>query len=234
MNLACDTCAVSATAACAVLTREERAALAAAGRTRAIAKGEMLFAAGDADAACATLVTGALKVSSFDVDGQERILALVHPAGFIGELFAPFAHHDVVALTDSSLCTFARKDLEAAVERYPALARALLRRSQEDLVKSRTLLELTGQSSAEARLAALLYGFASAASDTSCHPSIHFELPLSRSEIASMLGLTIETVSRKLGTLEKAGAIRRNGKRGIELVDPALLQTISGQPTFGS
>lgn len=233
MNLACDTCAVSASAACAVLTREERTALVSAGRTRTIAKGEMLFAAGDEDAACATLVTGALKVTATDIDGQERILALVHPAGFIGELFEPFAQHDVVALTDSSLCTFARRDLEAAIELYPALARALLRRSQEDLVKSRSLLELTGQSRAEARLAALLHGFASAASDTSCHPSSHFELPLSRGEIAQMLGLTIETVSRKLGSLEQAGAIRRKGKRGIELVDPALLQAISGQPTFG-
>lgn len=234
MNVKCDTCPVSETAACAVLTGEERTALATAGRTRSIAKGEMLFAAGDEDAACATLVTGALKVTSVDADGNERILALVHPSGFIGELFSPFAHHDVVALTDSSLCTFARKDLEAAIERYPALARALLRRSQEDLVQSRSLLELSGQLSAEARLAALLHGFAAAASDTSCHPARQFELPLSRAEIANMLGLTIETVSRKLGSLEKAGAIKRNGKRGIELVDPALLQTISGQPTFGS
>ena len=47
--------------------------------------------------------------------------------------------------------------------------------------------------------------------------------PATFAEIADVLGLTIETVSRKLGSLEKAGAIRRNGKRGIELVDPALL-----------
>ena len=38
-----------------------------------------------------------------------------------------------------------------------------------------------------------------------------------------MLGLTIETVSRMLSRLEQAGAIRRKGKRGIELRDPALL-----------
>ena len=44
-----------------------------------------------------------------------------------------------------------------------------------------------------------------------------------------MLGLTIETVSRKFGELEELGAIRRKGKRGIELVDPAQLQAISGR-----
>ena len=44
-----------------------------------------------------------------------------------------------------------------------------------------------------------------------------------------MLGLTIETVSRKLGELEDMGAIRREGKRGIALLDAGLLQDVSGR-----
>ncbi len=229
MNLACSTCPVKETAACAVLTPEEREALSAAGRTRVLKRGEMLFAAGDEDAACATLQTGALKVSAIDQDGNEQILALVHPSGFIGELFAPFAHHDVVALTESRLCTFARRDIERAIEEYPALARALLRRSQADLLATRSLLELTGHASAEARLAALLHDFAAAASESSCHLARQFELPLTRGEIANMLGLTIETVSRKLGELEDMGVIRREGKRGILLREPEMLHEISGR-----
>ena len=229
MNLHCATCPVNETAACAVLTLEERDALAAAGRTRTLKRGEMLFAAGDEEAACATLISGALKVSAVDADGNEQILSLVHPAGFVGELFAPFAHHDVVALTESKLCTFARMDIERALDEYPALARALLRRSQEDLLATRCLLELTAHASAEARLAALLHDFAAAASHTSCHIASTFDLPITRGEIANMLGLTIETVSRKFGELEEMGAILRKGKRGIEVSDPALLQDISGR-----
>jgi len=229
MNLACATCPVRDNAACSVLTQEERDAMAAAGRTRTLKRGEMLFAAGDEEAACATLVSGALKVSAYDQDGNEQILSLVHPAGFIGELFAPFAHHDVVALTESTLCTFARSDIERAIEQYPALSRALLRRSQEDLLSTRKLLELTAHASAEARLAALLHDFAASASQSSCHLAIEFELPLTRGEIANMLGLTIETVSRKLGELEDTGAITRKGKRGIKVLDAELLQDISGR-----
>jgi CRP/FNR family transcriptional regulator len=189
----------------------------------------MLFAAGDDEAACATLVSGALKVSAIDREGTEQILSLVHPSGFIGELFTPFAHHDVVALTESRLCTFSRVDIERAIEDYPALSRALLRRSQEDLLATRNLLEMTAHASAEARLAALLHDFAVAASDSSCHLASEFELPLTRGEIANMLGLTIETVSRKFGELEEIGAIKRKGKRGIELVNPALLHELSGR-----
>lgn len=229
MTLACGTCPVRDTAACAVLTAEERTALAAAGRTRTLRRGEMLFAAGDEAAACATLLSGALKVAAVDAGGNEQILALVHPAGFIGEMFTPFAHHDVVALTESRLCTFARADIERAIEAYPALARALLRRSQADLLATRTLLELTGHASAEARLAALLHDFAASASDSSCHLAARFELPLTRGEIGNMLGLTIETVSRKLGELEELGAIRREGKRGIAVCDAELLRQISGR-----
>lgn len=229
MNLACSTCPVRDNAACAVLTPEERDAMAAAGRTRTLKRGEMLFAAGDEDAACATLISGALKVAAIDQDGNEQILALVHPAGFIGELFAPFAHHDVVALTESRLCTFARGDIERAINVYPALARALLKRSQADLLASRSLLELTGHASAEARLAALLHDFAAAASESSCHLAHEFELPLTRGEMGNMLGLTIETVSRKLGELEDMGAIIRKGKRGITVRDAQMLHDISGR-----
>ncbi|MDY7097828.1 MAG: Crp/Fnr family transcriptional regulator [Pseudomonadota bacterium] len=228
-KLACDDCPVRDSAACAVLTPEERTAMASAGRTRELKRGEMLFAAGDEETACATLVSGALKISGVDRDGNEQILALVHPSGFIGELFAPFAHHDVIALTDSRLCVFSKRDIGAAIESYPALARALLRRSQEDLLASRTLLSLTGNADAQTRLAALLHDFASAASASSCHGALHFDLPLTRGEMANMLGLTIETVSRKLGEIETLGAIARTGKRGIEVLDPAKLLALSGR-----
>ena len=229
MKLACETCPVRDSAACSALTEEERDAMAGAGRTRVVKRGEMLFAAGDDQAACATLVSGALKVSAVNKDGDEQILALVHPSGFVGELFAPFAHYDVTALTDSKLCTFARVDMDRAIETYPALARALLRRAQDDLLATRNLLELTSHTAAEARVAALLHDFAAAASTSPCHLASHFDLPLTRGEIGNMLGLTIETVSRKLGELEEVGAIARKGKRGIELIDPALLQTLSGR-----
>lgn len=229
MSLACANCPVRDSAACAVLTESERDALASVGRTRNLKRGELLFAAGDEETSCATLVSGALKVVAYDVDGNEQILALIHPSGFIGEMFAPFAQHDVVSLTDSRLCTFARADMDRAIDEYPALARALLRRSQEDLHAARSMLELTARASAETRLAALIHDFAQAASDSPCHPAQSFDLPLTRGEMANMLGLTIETVSRKLGELEEMGAIRRHGKRGIELVDPALLQSLSGK-----
>lgn len=228
MSLECATCPVRERAACAALSESERTALARAGRTRTLKRGETLFVAGDDNDACATLIEGALKVAGTDEDGTEHILALIHPAGFIGELFQPFAHHDVVALTDSRLCVFARSEMEDALQRHPALAQALLRRSQEDLHESRKLMALTARRGASDKIAALILELAQAASHSPCHPSASFDLPLTRGEIAALLGLTIETVSRSLTALEDEGLIRRNGARGIDLVDPARLEERAG------
>lgn len=229
MSLACANCPVRERAACSVLAEDERDALAKVGNTRVLERGEMLFAAGDEETACATLVSGALKVSTVDREGEEQILALVHPAGFVGEMFRPFAHFDVTALTDSRLCTFSRKDMQGALEQFPALTQALFRRSQEDLHEARELLALTGHGSAQEKVASLVLAFARAASDSPCHPAQHFDLPLSRGEMANMLGLTIETVSRQLTRLDRDGVIRKKAARGIELVDPARLTVLSGR-----
>lgn len=225
--LACATCPVRDRAACAALDEEQRGELTRLGFHRSLKRGDTLFRAGDDPDHCATLISGALKIAQVDAGGTEHILALVHPAGFVGELFAPVAHHDVIALTDSRLCVFPRRQYEEVVTRYPALGRALLRRSSEDLFESRALMALMNGRTAGQRVAGFLLGMANAASDSPCHPAKAFDLPVTRGEIASLLGLTIETVSRQLTNLEKNKVIARSGARGIELIDAARLGTMA-------
>jgi CRP/FNR family transcriptional regulator, anaerobic regulatory protein len=224
--LACASCPVRDRAACAALNEQERDELARLGRHVTVRRGGTVFAAGDESVACATLISGALKISTFGSDGTERILSLVHPAGFVGEMFSPVARHDVIALTDSKLCVFGRHDYEKAVERFPALGRALLRRSAEDLFASRSIIDLMSRRSAKQKVAGFLLALAQAASDSPCHAQARFELPLSRDEIAGVLGVTIETVSRQIGRLEKELIIAREGRRGIRLLDPGRLKAL--------
>ena len=227
-SLNCATCPVRERAACAALSDEERGELARIGRRRKVARGETIFAAGEDVGSCATLISGALKIASTGADGTERILSLVHPAGFVGEMFAPIAHHDVVALADSELCLFSRDQYEAAVDRFPALAKALLRRSAEELFDARSLVELQARRDSKGRVAGFLMAMAEAASHSPCHPAEAFDLPLTRGEIAGLLGLTIETVSRQLTALERDGAIIRDGARGIQVADAARLKALAG------
>ena len=54
------------------------------------------------------------------------------------------------------------------------------------------------------------------------------DLPFSRDDIADLLGLRAETVSRSLLALEQAGLIRRDGPRKIEILDPDGLAAVAG------
>ncbi|QIL01613.1 Crp/Fnr family transcriptional regulator [Sphingomonas sinipercae] len=225
--LACATCPVRDRAACSALTEDQRSELTQLGQHRTLRRGETLFATGDEGFACATLISGALKIASFSADGTERILSLVHPAGFVGEMFAPVERHDVVALTDSNLCVFARKDYERAIERFPALGRALLRRTAQDLFESRSAIDLMSRRSAQQKVAGFILSIARSASESPCHAAAQFDLPLSRAEIAGVLGLTIETVSRQLSRLEREGVIARQGRRGVRLVDAVRLEQLA-------
>jgi len=222
-TLACDVCAVRQRAACAALDPADRVELARLGFHQRLKRGDTVFSAGDENDRSATLISGVLKLSTFDRDGTEHIVSLIHPAGFVGELFTPVAHHDVIALTDCELCIFPRVEYERALQRFPELGRALLRRSTQDLLDTRELLASVTGRTAMQRVSGLLLALARAASDSECHVSRQFDLVLTRGEIASLLGLTIETVSRKLTKLEKTGIIRREGARGIEIRDVSAL-----------
>jgi CRP/FNR family transcriptional regulator len=51
-----------------------------------------------------------------------------------------------------------------------------------------------------------------------------FDLPLTRGQIADVLGLTIETVSRQMTRLKIAGIIALPGGRAVTISDERALQ----------
>ena len=225
--IVCATCPVADRAVCSALSPEDRAELARIGTHRRYARGETIVAAGDPNTVCATLTRGAAKMSTIDRDGTERIVALVHPAGMLGQMFAPAATLHVTALTDSEACLFPRSQFEALRDTRPALAGRLLSELGRELDESRALIDLISKRQARGRVAALILAFARAASPAPCHDETAFELPLTRGEMAQLLGITIETVSRTLTALEKEGTIRRVGSHGIVVLDRGQLETLA-------
>lgn len=220
---ACADCPVRDQAICAALDADELDALSAIGDHRSYARGETIFAAGDDSIACATLISGAAKLSSFDAQGVERIVGLVHPAGFLGQLFAATTGHDAVALTNTRLCVFPRAGFERLMAEHPKLTRSILERTIAELKASQELTELIGRRDVKARLSGLILALARAASASPCGMASEFDLILSREEMAGLIGTTIESVSRRLTELERDGIIERKGARGLIIRDaPAL------------
>ncbi len=219
----CADCPVADRAVCASLDESDRSALAKLGHRRRFRRGDTLVRADEPNLVAATLVSGAAKISNIDADGVERIVALVHPAGLLGQCFAPRNPHFVTALSDGEACLFPRDRFETAIAAHPALATRVLAETVRELEESRMLIDMIGKRSATARVAALLLAFARAASASPCHDAVRFDLPLTRGDMAQLLGLTIETVSRQLVALEQDGLIAREGRRGIAIRDPDAL-----------
>jgi CRP/FNR family transcriptional regulator, anaerobic regulatory protein len=220
----CGQCKVRDQALCGVLSDAELAPLAACGVQRSLARGETLVRAGDPAPICANIQRGLMKISHINPAGQEVIVGLLWPGDFVG---APFrddqaAPHDVVALTPVSLCVFPQRHMERSLIAHPTMERALLSRTLTELEAARTRVSQLARATALARVASFI-GDALRRSEHDGETVTTIELPLSRGEMADLLGLTIETVSRQMTRLKSAGVIGLPGGRHVVIHDPDAL-----------
>ena len=236
---ACDTCIVRNRAICAALDHDELSLLNRIGRRRNLVAGESLMWEGEDSILVANVVEGVLKLSTGTEDGREQIVGVVYPSDFIGRPFGPTTFHGVTALTDARVCLFGRSDFDAFARAHPALEHKLLERTLAELDRTRRWMLLLGRKSAGERLASFLLELserltvpacAHVADDLAATESglSRFTLPFSRQQIADVLGLTIETVSRQFTRLKAEGAIDLPSRREVAIIDRALLEAEAG------
>jgi CRP/FNR family transcriptional regulator, anaerobic regulatory protein len=232
MTRRCETCGVRDRALCSGLDDAELAELNRLGVQRRLVRGDTLVRAGDPPMLCANLQTGVMKIRASTADGAETIVGLLYPGDFVGQPFANSNHHDIVAVTDVELCVFPRRPFERALADHPRMERLLLERTLAELDRARQGLVRMANASAGARVAGFVDDIGRRQAPA-CRPAAlpvcrpadlpAFELPLSRGEMADLLGLTIETVSRQLKRFEAAGVMQLVGRRGVIVRDaPAL------------
>lgn len=221
----CAACLVRDQALCASLADDELFVLSNIGRSRLLARGETVIWAGDDDAVCANLVSGALKMTAATVDGREQIAGLLFPGDFVGQPFAEEATLTFSALIDSEICVYPRTAFVAALASHAALERLLLQRTMAALDDARSRMLTLGRRSAGEKVAGFLLELSARLPrrmDGDGH--MVFDLPLGRAQIADVLGLTIETVSRQLTRLKNAGVIATAGRRTVAIRDPEALE----------
>jgi CRP/FNR family transcriptional regulator len=228
MTRRCSDCGVRDRSLCGSLNDTELVHLARLGVQRRLVRGESLVRADDPPLICANLQSGAMKVSSVTAGGDEAIVGLLYPGDFIGRPFAGSDHHDVVALTDVELCVFQRADFERALTEHREMEQKLLQRTLAELDRARRWLMLLGRATATARVAGFLDDVQRRLGVNDCQrgmatESVAFDLPLSRGEMADLLGLTIETVSRQMTRLRAGGIIDLPGGRAVVIRDAAAL-----------
>ncbi|MBH0115111.1 Crp/Fnr family transcriptional regulator [Novosphingobium sp. YJ-S2-02] len=230
----CDLCVVRNRAICASLDAKELEALNAIGRTRTISPGESLIWEGEDSVLVANVIDGVLKLSTNTEDGREQIVGVVYPSDFIGRPFGGTSGHGVTALTESRVCVFSRRDFDAFAREHPSLEHKLLERTLGELDRTRRWMLLLGRKSAAEKLASFLVEMSERLDGAGC--SVDFDkpnqrrlvLPFSRQQIADVLGLTIETVSRQFTRLKNDGVIDLPSRREVVILNMDALAAEAG------
>lgn len=221
----CSACPARERAICADLPDPVLDAMYRMGRTELLRRGETLMWESDEALVLGTVRSGLLKLTASLDDGREQILGLAFPGDFVGRPFAARAGHCVTALADTRLCVFRRASFEGFAQEQPAVEHALLGRALDELDRARRWMLLLGRKTAPERVATLLREIADR---TGAASGERVDLPITRQQMADLLGLTIETVSRNMTRLKRAGTIHLPDTHSFVILDEAALALQSG------
>lgn len=224
----CRECLVRDTSLCSSLTDHELHALSDLGRRRTVPQGQVVTWAGDLVTSFANVVSGALKVAAATADGREQIVGLLFAGDFVGQMFTDEASLTVTALTETSLCSFPRAGFERELDAHSPMERMVLERTVASLNEARERMLSLGRRTAQERVAGFLVQLADRSGTRRDDGATDVSIPMSRSEMADMLGLTIETISRQLTRLKAAGLILvAKGERGCSVPDLRRLRRLA-------
>lgn len=190
--------------------------------TRSFEKGEMIYRAGDKGGTLFVLHTGRAKIYRLNANGKEQVLRLVEPGEFIGELslFSSIPLTDnAQALEATTMCILQGERLKELMTKYPSIAFRVMDELSRRLQKAENRIEDISLSSVNKRVARALLELSEGKQV--------INLPMTKGDLASQLGMTQETLSRKLASLQEEGLIVLKGHRKIIIKDKSELDKIS-------
>ncbi|MFN4327505.1 MAG: fumarate/nitrate reduction transcriptional regulator Fnr [Limnobacter sp.] len=194
---------------------------------RRIPKGEGLFRTGDDFHALYAVKTGTFKTRLNSSEGAEQVIGFQMTGEILGlDGLGSGAHMcDAVALEDSEVCIIPYQTLDDLSQQFHSLQMHFHRVMGREIVKDQSVMLLLGSMRAEQRLSAFLMNL-SERQKARGFSATSMVLRMTREEIGSYLGLTIETVSRTLSKLQKEALIRIDQKN-LTLLKLDALQTLA-------
>ena len=204
------------------------------------------------DAALINLTVGAVKISPMAGAGERGKVGpagadangLVGPAGpdangvggvegveGVGVIFAPdiVSPRDgaITALTDCEVCCFSAAGLRRLFARHPRLQERFLRHSLEALHRAREQAALFNRPRAMERVAGLFWSCVRASASRGGVGG-EVVMPMRGVEMAALLGLSKETVSRCVSALRTDGLLRPLGRSRFGVPNPDALREVCG------
>ncbi len=179
-------------------------------------RGEIIYRAGDPSDSLYIVHKGKIRMYRLSESGKEQLVRILLPGYFTGELalFKESLHEAYAeAMEETQVCTIKRSDLQTLLLKYPSISLKILTEFSNRLEQSEKQTTRFATENVETRLALFL------AECMDHQLSNEIVLPMSKKDLASYLGTTPETISRKLATLEEQGYIKQKAHKKIEIVD---------------
>jgi CRP/FNR family nitrogen fixation transcriptional regulator len=191
------------------------------GTRQRVARNREIYAEGDSAQHWYQVLSGTVRVCKFLADGRRHIVEFYSAGESFGLQSGAARDFSAEAVTDVMVMRYSRAATERALDESPALDRRLRELTLKSLASAQGRLLLLGRMTAPERVAAFLL-------DTieRNDGAPRFDLPMSRSDIADYLGLTIETVCRILSDLKRRGIIAIPNPHRIEILDREAIEGI--------
>jgi CRP-like cAMP-binding protein len=191
------------------------------GSRRNFARDEEIYGEGAPADCWYKVIAGTVRITKLLADGRRHIAEFCFGGDCFGfdntaeRLYAAEAVGEVVVMR------FPRRATERLIDDNPQLARRFCDMTMRDLAHAQIRMLLLGRMTAPERVSSFLVEMFDRRDSGRT-----IELPMSRTDIADYLGLTIETVCRVLSGFKRDGVIAIPTAHRIELRDRAALEAI--------
>jgi len=195
---------------------------------RKVKRGADLYRAGDSFSAIYAICSGSFKNDLVHQDGREQVVGFHMSGDILGidgigdDRYACNA----VALEDSDVCVIPFSRLEEISHEVRGLQHQFHQLMSRKIVRDQGVMLLLGSARAEVRVAAFLLDLCRRF-EARGYSASEFNLRMTREEIGSFLGLTLETVSRLLSKFQEGNLLAVLQKH-IRILDLAGLRQIVG------
>ncbi|MCM3115896.1 Crp/Fnr family transcriptional regulator [Neobacillus sp. MER 74] len=191
-------------------------------------KGEYIFRDGERSETLFIVNEGLIKLTKMSPDGKEQIVRLLFPGDFFG-LFSllknenHYLNAETVG-TSTVICYIEKKDFLNTMEKNAGLSYRFLLTVNDRLYESDESVGFLSFMEVEQRLARALILF----HDKMNAKNGTFTLPITKKDLASYIGTTPESVSRKLVSFMSQKLISMDGRRQIQILELDQLKQVSG------
>ncbi|MFO8129344.1 MAG: Crp/Fnr family transcriptional regulator [Bacteroidales bacterium] len=189
-----------------------------------LASGEYVIRQGTLSSHIAYIKKGLVKVHMTGPSGKDQILKISRPGVYIGiqtVLFDKVHRYSATALTESVLCYIDIDFFRSLIQKNPGFANEIIRFLCTDELAYFERFANQLQKQLNGRLADALLYFSEMSEDP-----LTIELPVTKTDLAGLIGVSRESVSRALRELADTGVIRMNGRQ-IGILNMELLGKIS-------